>query len=264
MTERRWGNLWLGLLVLTIGLLAWQYQDPHRIDLALRLTAPDAAHWLGTDQLGRDVLSRVLEGAAVALGLAVVAVSLSALLGIAVGLLAGYRGGWFDAVLMRLVDMQLAIPSLLLALLVIAVLGAGAGNLLLVLVITGWTGYARIVRAEVLQLRSREFILGCQAIGASGLRIMGAHLLPNVVGGYMVVGTLSAARVVIIEASMSYLGLGFQPPVASWGRMLVEGQVYVASAWWVVTFPGLAILLAVLGANRLGAALKRRLQRDGK
>lgn len=250
---------WPWLLLLVVAAVLARWHDPHHIDLALRLAAPNAQHWMGTDQLGRDVLSRVVEGAAVALGLAVVAVALSAVVGISLGVLAGYRGGVIDACLMRLVDMQLAIPSMLLALLVIAVLGPGIGNLLMVLVITGWTGYARIVRGEVIQLRGREFILSCHAIGAGHLRIMFWHLLPNVATACLVVATLEAARVVIIEASMSYLGLGVQPPTASWGRMLVEGQVYVASAWWVVTFPGLAILLAVLGANRLGTGLRARL-----
>lgn len=246
-----------GLLLVTLIVFA----TPGHIDLALRLRAPDAQHWLGTDQLGRDVLGRILQGAMLTFGIALVSVCMSALVGVSVGLLAGYVGGWLDGLLMRLVDVQLALPGLLLALLVAAVLGPGLGNLIVVLVMTGWTGFARVIRAQVLQVRGLDFILGSHAIGAGTVRILFRHILPNVASAGLVVATLEVARVIIVEASLSFLGLGIQPPLASWGRMLVEGQVYMAECWWVVTFPGLAIVFAVLTVNLLSRSLKRRFER---
>lgn len=246
-----------GFLLVALVTLA----DPGRIDLALRLQAPDAQHWLGTDQLGRDVLGRITQGAMLTFGIALVSVCLSALVGVFIGMLAGYAGGWLDGLLMRLVDVQLALPGLLLALLVAAVLGPGLGNLIVVLVLTGWTGFARVIRAQVLQVRGLEFILGSHAIGAGTARILFRHILPNVSSAGLVVATLEVARVIIVEASLSFLGLGIQPPLASWGRMLVEGQVYMAECWWVVTFPGLAIVCAVLAVNLLSRGLKRHFER---
>lgn len=244
--------------VLLVTLIA--FADPGQIDLSLRLHAPDTQHWLGTDQLGRDVLGRILQGAILTFGIALVSVCLSAWVGVSIGLLAGYAGGWLDGVLMRLVDVQLALPGLLLALLVAAVLGPGLGNLIVVLVLTGWTGFARVIRAQVLQMRGLEFILGSHAIGAGTARILFRHILPNVASAGLVVATLEVARVIIVEASLSFLGLGIQPPLASWGRMLVEGQIYMAECWWVVTFPGLAIVCAVLAVNLLSRMLKRRFE----
>lgn len=251
--------VWVAGLLLVLAVLFVQgLADPAHIDLGQRLRAPDAQHWLGTDQLGRDLLGRILQGAALTFAVALVSVCLSGVLGITVGMLAGYVGGWLDTLLMRLVDMQLALPGLLLALLVAAVLGPGLGNLVWVLVLTGWTGFARVIRAQVMQLRGMEFILSSHAIGAGDGRILLRHILPNIAGACLVIATLEVARVIIVEASLSFLGLGVQPPLASWGRMLVEGQVYMAQAWWVVAFPGLAILLAVLSVNLLSRMLKRR------
>ncbi len=172
------------------------------------------------------------------------------------GIVAGYRGGMVDRILMRLVDIQLAIPLMLLALLVVAALGPSLSNLIVVLAVTSWIRYARIIRGQVLSLREREFVLAARAISASTSRIMLRHILPNVLTPALVVATLELARIIIMDAALSFLGLGVQPPTASWGRMLAEGRTYISSAWWIVTFPGLAILLTVLSVNLVGDWLR--------
>jgi peptide/nickel transport system permease protein len=168
------------------------------------------------------------------------------------GLLAGYFGGWTERVIMRLADMQLSIPLMLFALIIIAALGPSLPNLIIVLAMTGWTRFARITRGEVLSLREREFVLSARAAGARPLRILLRHILPNALTAVIVLATLELARVVILESALSFLGLGVQPPQASWGRMLADGRGYIATAWWLSTFPGLAIVLVVLGVNLLG------------
>jgi peptide/nickel transport system permease protein len=211
---------------------------------------------LGADQLGRDMLSRIVHGSQVTLTVAAFAVVLGGILGVMLGLIAGFFGGLWDRVLMRLVDMQLAFPLMLLAIIVVAALGPSLQNLVIVLALTTWTRYARIVRGQVLALREREFVQSARAVGASARRIMLRHILPNVLTPILVVATLELARVIILEASLSFLGLGVQPPHPSWGRMLAEGRAYMASGWWIATFPGLAILLTVLSVNLLGDWLR--------
>jgi peptide/nickel transport system permease protein len=184
------------------------------------------------------------------------AVVLGGIVGIFLGIVAGYVGGLTDRILMRLVDIQLAIPLMLLALLVVAALGPNLVNLIIVLAVTSWIRYARIIRGQVLTLRDREFVLSARALGASRLRIMLRHILPNVMTPALVVATLELARVIIMDAALSFLGLGVQPPAASWGRMLAEGRVYISSGWWIVTFPGLAIVLTVLSVNLFGDWLR--------
>lgn len=237
--------------------------DPIRSDLRARMLAPTwsvpwapGAHPLGTDQVGRDVLSRIVFGSRITLSVAATAVLLGGVVGVFLGILAGYVGGVVDRVLMRLVDVQLAIPLMLLALLVVAVLGPSLTNLVIVLAVTSWIRYARIIRGQVLIVREREFILSARAIGTGTLRVMLRHILPNVMTPALVVGTLELARVIIMDAALSFLGLGVPPPTASWGRMLAEGRVYISSAWWIVTFPGLAIMLAVLSVNLFGDWLR--------
>jgi len=176
--------------------------------------------------------------------------------GTALGIIAGYKGGMVDRILMRLVDIQLAIPLMLLALLVVAALGPSMRNVVLVLAMTSWIRYARIIRAQVLSLREREFVQSAHAIGASTLRIMVYHILPNVMTPALVVGTLELARVIIMDSALSFLGLGVQPPAPSWGKMLADGRVYISSAWWAVTFPGVAIVLTVLSVNLFGDWLR--------
>jgi peptide/nickel transport system permease protein len=240
-------------------------EDPVKTDLRHRLAPPGVAATdgrfsaLGRDQLGRDIASRIIYGSRVTLVVAAAAVVLGGVIGLALGLAAGFFGGWTERVIMRLVDVQLALPLMLLALIIIAVLGPSLRNLVIVLALTSWTRYARIVRGEVLSLREREFVLSAVAAGAGALRIIVRHILPNVVSAAVVVGTLELARVIIMESALSFLGLGVQPPAASWGRMLADGRSYMATAWWLATFPGLAIVVLVLGVNLLGDWLRDHL-----
>ncbi|UGA49316.1 MULTISPECIES: ABC transporter permease [Dickeya] len=242
---------WLGLPSPTQSSLLLRMQPPSWSGLL----AP-GAHPFGTDELGRDVLSRLLFGSRVTLMVALSAVLLGGVVGVLLGMLAGYHGGLIDRVLMRLVDIQLALPLMLMALLVVAALGPSLQNLVLVLALTSWIRFARIIRGQTLSLREREFILSAQAIGASGWRILLRHILPNVLTPALVVATLELARIIIMDAALSFLGLGVQPPAPSWGRMLADGRVYLSSAWWIVTFPGLSILLTVLSVNLLGDGLR--------
>lgn len=236
--------------------------DPTRGDLRARLAGPTwgglsfGAHPLGTDEVGRDILSRLIHGSRMTLIIALTAVVLGGIVGTALGIVAGYKGGIVDRILMRLVDIQLAMPLMLLALLVVAALGPSIRNVILVLALTSWIRYARIIRAQVLSLREREFVQSACAIGASTARIMFMHILPNVITPALVVGTLELARIIIMDAALSFLGLGVQPPIPSWGRMLADGRVYLSSAWWTVTFPGLAIVLTVLSINLFGDWLR--------
>lgn len=256
---------WTFLLLLVIGALSasvLDLPDPTRSDLASRLQAPSfnfldlASHPLGTDQLGRDMLSRILHGSRITLLVGLAAVLVGGLLGVFLGLVSGYAGGWVDRIVMRIVDMQLAVPLMLLALIVVAAVGPSLPNLILVLALTSWIRYARLVRGQVLSLREREFVLSARAIGASPWHVLGSHILPNVITPVLVIGTLELSRVVLLEASLSFLGLGVQPPWPSWGRMLAEGRTYIATAWWVTTFPGVAIVLTVLSVNFVGDWLR--------
>ncbi|MCM2474553.1 ABC transporter permease [Rhizobium sp. CG5] len=237
--------------------------SPTRSSLASRMVAPTwsgifspGAHPLGTDELGRDILSRILHGSRTTLLIAAGAVILGGVLGTLLGIVAGYYRGMVDRVLMRIVDIQLALPLMLLALLVVAAIGPSTQNLVVVLALTSWLRYARIIRGQVLALREREFILSAHAIGAGTWRIMIKHLLPNVMTPVLVIATLELARIIIMDAALSFLGMGVQPPSPSWGRMLADGRVYITTAWWIVTFPGLAILFTVLSVNLLGDWLR--------
>lgn len=237
--------------------------NPVRGSLTARLTPPTwtgllspGAHPLGTDPLGRDILSRIIYGSRATLLVAATAVILGGIVGVTLGIVAGWFGGIVDRIIMRLVDIQLAFPLLLLALLVVAALGPSLTNIILVLALTSWVRYARIIRGQVLSVREREFVQSARAIGASGVRIMVRHLLPNVLTPAFVVATLELARVIIMDAALSFLGLGIQPPAPSWGRMLAEGRTYIATAWWIVTFPGLAIVFTVLSVNLVGDWLR--------
>jgi peptide/nickel transport system permease protein len=236
--------------------------DPIKNSLLDRLTPPmwlaggDARHPLGTDTLGRDVASRLLYGARVSLVVGFSAVVVAGVFGVALGLVSGWYRGRLDDLLMRLGDVQLAFPVLVLAVAVLAVLGASLTNLIVVLGVTGWITYARIVRGEVLTLREREFVMAARASGATDRWILWHHLLPNVLPPISVVATFSVARTIIAEASLSFLGLGIPPPEPSWGAMLDEGRNYITTGWWLALFPGVAILLLVLGINLVGDWLR--------
>jgi peptide/nickel transport system permease protein len=232
--------------------------DPTLQNLDARLSAPGTeGHLLGTDRLGRDMLSRILWGARLSLLVAVASVSISLVLGVVLGLVSGYVGGWLDDVLMRLADIQLSLPFILLVIAIIAALGTSLTNTILTLGITGWVIFARVVRGEVLSLKEREFVAAAHALGVPHSRILLRHLLPNVAGALIVVSTLQLATMIIIEAALSFLGLsGVPPEVPSWGQMLADGrEVLFFGGWWVATFPGLAISLVVLGINLFGDAL---------
>jgi peptide/nickel transport system permease protein len=230
--------------------------DPIKNSLLDRLTPPGGKNPLGTDTLGRDVASRLLYGARVSLVVGLSAVLLAGAIGVALGLVSGWYRGWIDDVVMRVGDVQLAFPVLVLAVAVLAVLGGSLANLIIVLGATGWITYARIVRGEVLTLRERDFVAAARALGAADSWILRRHLLPNVLPPITVVATFSVARTIIAEASLSFLGLGIPAPEPSWGAMLDEGRNYITTGWWLALFPGVAILLLVLGINLVGDWLR--------
>jgi peptide/nickel transport system permease protein len=236
--------------------------DPLEQDIGQRLREPgwqDAqgrVHALGTDHLGRDILSRIVFGSRIALVVGLAAVVISGLLGMVIGLLAGYFGGRVDDFLMRLADIQLAFPFILLAIAVIGVLGPSLRNIIIVIGVSSWVVYARVVRGEVLSIREREYVQAAIALGSQHWRVLRHHVLPNTLTPWLVVATLDMARVIVIESALSFLGLGVQPPTPTWGGMLADGRVYLSTAWWLATFPGLAILITVLGINLFGDGLR--------
>ena len=236
--------------------------DPIEQDINQRLREPGwrnaagQAHVLGTDHLGRDILARIIYGSRVALVVGLSAVLISGVLGMAIGLVSGYFGGKVDDFFMRLADIQLAFPFILLAIAVIGVLGPSLRNIIVVIGVSSWVVYARVVRGEVLSIREREFVQAAIALGSRDGRVVLRHVLPNAFTPWLVVATLDMARVIVIESALSFLGLGVQPPTPTWGGMLADGRVYLSTAWWLATFPGLAILVTVLGINLLGDGLR--------
>jgi len=236
--------------------------DPPEQEINQRLkepgwpTAEGRVHALGTDHLGRDILARVIFGSRIALVVGLSAVLISGVLGMAIGLVSGYFGGKTDDFFMRLADIQLAFPFILLAIAVIGVLGPSLRNIIIVIGVSSWVVYARVVRGEVLSIREREFVQAAIALGSRDGRVLVRHVLPNAFTPWLVVATLDMARVIVIESALSFLGLGVQPPTPTWGGMLADGRVYLSTAWWLATFPGLAILVTVLGINLLGDGLR--------
>lgn len=230
--------------------------EPGAIDVAKRLQSPGVHHWLGTDDLGRDVLARIFYGARISLLVGFVAVGIATLLGVVFGALAGYYGGWWDAVIMRFVDIMLCFPSFFLILAVIAFLEPSIWNIMIIIGLTGWMGVARLVRAEFLSLREREFVLAARVLGASDKRIIFRHILPNALSPVLVHATLGIAGAILTESALSFLGIGVQPPTPSWGNMLIAGKQTLGTAWWLSVFPGLAILVTVLGYNLLGEGIR--------
>jgi len=237
-------------------------EDPTRQSLRARLVAPTREgpdgrpHLLGTDHLGRDVLSRMVYGSRVSLLVGFAAVLVGGLVGSALGLLAGFRGGWIDTAIMTVADAQLAFPFILLAIGIIAVLGPSFPTLIVVIGLSGWVSYARILRSQVLGLRAREFVDAVHALGGSALRIVWKHVVPNVLSSLVVIATLELARAIVLEATLSFLGLGIQPPTPSWGGMVQEGREYLDSAWWISTFPGLLLMAASIVVSRTGDWLR--------
>ncbi len=236
--------------------------DPNAQDLAATLVPPmwvaggSGAHPLGTDNLGRDVLVRIIWGSRVSAIVGICVVAIGGTIGVTAGLLAGYRRGWVDAVIARVTDVQLAFPLVLLAVAVVAVIGPGLWTVIGVIGVTSWVQYVRVVRAETLSLRERDFVAAAEAAGATPARILARHLFPNVTSVAIVLGTFEIARAIVLESSLSFLGLGVPPSTTSWGGMLADGRQYLDTAWWTALFPGLAIVTAVMGVNLLGDGLR--------
>lgn len=237
-----------------------------KIDLTARLVAPMAQpnHPFGTDPIGRDVLARVVSGGSVSLQVGFISVFGAVGFGVVMGLVAGYFRGFWDTIVMRFADIQLAMPFILLAITFIAIVGGGLTNMIILLILSQWVQYARLVRGSVLSLRDREFIQSAQAIGVSPINILFRHLLPNLIGPVIVLMTLNVANNILLESSLTFLGLGVDPLTPSWGGMLADGRTYIQTAWWVSFFPGMAIMLTVLGLNLLGDWLRDTLDPTGR
>ena len=235
--------------------------DPGEIDIENILMPPSKAHILGTDSLGRDLFSRMLFGTRISLLVGLIAVGISAIIGILLGSLAGYYGKWVDVLIMRFVDIMLCFPTFFLILAVIALLEPNIINIMVIICVTSWMGVARLIRAEILSLKERDFIYAEKAIGASDVRIIVRHLIPNAMAPVLVSITLGIAAAILVESSLSFLGIGVQPPTPSWGNILSEGKSVMGVAWWMMLFPGMAIFITVLGYNLLGEGIREKLLR---
>ncbi len=253
------------LLVLGCAVLApvLAPQEPIRQQLGQRLKPPgwsrgpgQPTHWLGTDQLGRDILSRVIYGSRISLIVGFVSVIIGGSFGLAAGLFSGYFRGPLDTITMRLLDLQLAFPFILLALAIVALLGATLRNIIIVFAITSWPLYARPVRAAVLSVKEKEYVEAARSMGNSTLPIIWRHVLPNVINPLIVIASFDVARLIINEAALGFLGLGVQPPTPTWGNMLADGRAYIRDSWWLAAFPGLAIMITAAGVNFIGDALR--------
>jgi len=238
--------------------------DPLQTSLSQRLSPPafaggTEAHLLGTDKLGRDVLSRIIFGARVSLSVSLLVILVTATIGTALGILGGYLGGWVDGLLMRITDISLAFPGILIALLLAVTLGPSFTTVVLAISLLGWAPYARLIRGDVLKLRNADFVLQARIIGCSPMRIMLTHIFPNIVNPLLILATLSVGLIILVESALSYLGAGIPPPTATWGSMVSDGRGLIDTAWWISFFPGLAIGLVVLAGNFLGDWLRDRL-----
>jgi peptide/nickel transport system permease protein len=250
------GAIILLLIVMAAAAPLLATHDPVATNLSDRLAAPGAKHWLGTDQLGRDIYSRLLYGAQPTLAIVLLVIGISAPVGLAVGLLAGYLGGWVEALLMRLTDIVLAFPRLILALALVAVLKPGLINAVIAIAITAWPNYARIARAEALALRNAEYVLAARGLGMGDAQIMTGQIMPALLPSVAVRATLDMAGIILTAAGLGFLGLGTQPPLAEWGTMISSGRDFIFDAWWVAAVPGIAILVVSLGFNLMGDGLR--------
>jgi len=232
--------------------------DPVKNDLSQALQKPGSAHWFGTDNFGRDIFTRMLYAARTDLQIGVFSVIAPFLFGSLVGLLSGYYGGWFDSVMMRLVDIVISFPFIVLIIAIISVLGTGLFNLYLAIALVGWSAYARIVRAEVLVVKQQEYILAARGMGYGDGRILFRHILPNVITPAFVFAMSDVVLCILLGASLSFLGLGVQPPTPEWGAMIAEGRNFIINAWWIATFPGLGIIVTGLGFSLLGDGLAEK------
>jgi len=273
--ERRWDiflqlNFCIPAAVLLILVVAAIFAaqlapyDPLHTSLTERLQPPafaggSEAHLLGTDKLGRDVLSRIIHGSRVSLSVSLLVIVITSTIGTTLGILGGYLGGWMDGLLMRITDISLAFPGILIALLLAVTLGPSFTTVVLAISLLGWAPYARLIRGEVLKLRTADFVLQARIIGCSPLRIMLTHIFPNIVNPLLILATLFLGGIILLESALSYLGAGIPPPIATWGSMVSDGRGLIDTAWWISFFPGLAIGLVVLSANFLGDWLRDRL-----
>lgn len=253
------GGLLLLLVIVPALLAPWlPLPDPLTNDLAAAFSPPGGHHLLGTDQLGRDLLSRILSGTLLSLRVVLLAAIIAAVIGSTLGMIAGYAGGWLDALIMRLMDIQLAVPFILLILLVMALFGASLTNIILIMGVTSWAIYARVARAKTLEIRELEFIESVKAMGFSTPRILLRHVLPNLMTPLIVLLTLDIPRLIVLEASIGFLGMGIQPPTPTLGNLIGEGRSYMLLAQWLVLYPGLVIAALVIGCNLLGDSLLRK------
>jgi len=250
------GIIVLGLFAIALLAPFLSPYDPNAIDVKHILEPPSLQHPFGTDDLGRDILARVIFGSRISLAVGFVAVGIATLIGVMLGAFSGYYGGWIDRVIMRFVDIMLSIPTFFLILAVIAFLEPSIWNIMVVIGLTSWMGVARLVRAEFLSLKEREFVLAAKAIGASDIRIIFRHIMPNSMAPVLVSAVLGIAGAVLVESALSFLGIGVQPPTPSWGNILTAGKDNIEIAWWLSVFPGLAILITVLAYNLLGEGIR--------
>ncbi|MDD5654299.1 MAG: ABC transporter permease [Candidatus Omnitrophica bacterium] len=254
------GIIIIGILTLAAIFAPWiSPYDPNQIDETSMLMPPSKAHLFGTDSLGRDLFSRMAYGARISLTIGLLAVGISTVVGIFFGSVAGYFGSWADSLIMRFVDIMLCFPTFFLILSVVAILEPSIYNIMIIIGLTNWMGVARLIRAEILSLKEREFIQAEVALGASHPRIIFYHLIPNAVGPVIVSAVLGIAGAILLESGLSFLGLGVQPPTASWGNILIEAKSTLGVAWWITIFPGMAIFVTILGFNFLGEGLKKKI-----
>ncbi|MBU0549257.1 MAG: ABC transporter permease [Candidatus Omnitrophica bacterium] len=232
--------------------------DPAEIDSASLLIAPSWQHLMGTDTLGRDLFTRIIYGARISLSIGIIAVGIATFIGVILGSVSGFYGKWVDSLIMRFVDIMLCFPTFFLILAVVAIVGPSIFNIMLIIGLTSWMGTARLIRAEILSLKEREFIEAAKVIGASNLRIILRHLIPNAIAPVLVSTILRIASAILIESALSFLGLGVQPPIPSWGNILIEAKSTLGIAWWLTLYPGLFILITILGFNLIGEGLRRR------
>ncbi|MFC4354295.1 ABC transporter permease [Chryseomicrobium palamuruense] len=263
------GILGLILVILTVGTALFADWiapfDPSKASLGARLDAPswtaegsESEYFLGGDQVGRDLLSRIMHGAQISLMVGFFGVLISLVIGTILGLISGFFGKWMDNFIMRVADIQLAFPFILFAIVIMSVLGTGIWKIIIILGLTYWVGFARLIRGQVISLKEQEFVHAARASGGTNFTIIRRHILPNVMSSILVLGTMYIAEFILLEASLTFLGLGVDPTIPSWGGMLADSRNYVTTAWWTATFPGIAIMLTVLGFNLLGDWLRDR------
>ena len=250
------------LILLVLGFCGGRIapQDPYALDTAVKYNPPDAQNWMGTDNLGRDIFSRVLAGTGLALQSAAVVLFSAALIGLVIGCLAGYYGGVLDEILMRVSDVFIAFPGLVLAMAIAAALGPSLTNAMIAISAVWWPGYARLVRAEVLSIKQRDYVIASHAIGAGDLHILLRHIIPNIIVPLLVQMTNDVGPALVTSSSLSFIGMGAQPPSPEWGSMVSQGRNYILDYWWMSTFPGAAILVTVMAFNSLGEAIRRAYQ----